>query len=149
MVFHVIHNSLWNYIFAVVGFIQPIVAIIMLVVLANKEVKIKRCHNVILGSMISVVIICIVGLIMGVQQRVDQNNANFSKQLMSEYGATSSRSFYEIDSDLLRSNEANTVFTKDGNDTSVFIKLVHSDGNQDTMVFNVIDEKSLFPKLTK
>jgi hypothetical protein len=74
------------------------------------------------------------------------NNAIFSKQLMDEYGVTSSRSFYDIESDLLQSKDASTIFTQDGEDTPVFVKLVNRDGRRYKMAFTVLDANSLYPK---
>jgi hypothetical protein len=83
-----------------------------------------------------------------VGQQFDQNEASFSKQLMDEYHATSNRSFHYISSNLDRSNESIAVFTVNGKDTSVLIKLVSRDGNKYTMSFNKLDEQAPYPGAT-
>lgn len=145
MVFQVIQNSPWHYILA---FGAMLLTLVLMVLTISSKVSAKL-KPWIVGAGIAVVIMCIVALVVGGQQRVDRNDANFSKQLMDEYGVTSSRSFYEIDLDFTRFDEARTVFTKDGKDTPIFIKLVNSDGKQETMAFTVIDDKALYPKPSK
>jgi hypothetical protein len=98
---------------------------------------------------IGVGILCGAGGCLLVYKTAALNNAHFSKQLMDEYHVTSSRSFYDIESDLFQSKEANTIFTQDGKDTPVFVKLISRDGKQYGMAFTVLDEKSLYPKSTK
>lgn len=77
------------------------------------------------------------------------NDAVFSERLMDEYHATSSRSFSSIAEDLYQFNDASTIFSADGKDTQVFVKLVNRGKNPITMVFTVIDAKSLYPKPSK
>jgi hypothetical protein len=101
------------------------------------------------GLGIALAFACIVGAFVVDHQRDAQNDANFNKQLMDEYGVTSSRNLYAIHLDFSRFDEARTVFTKDGKETPVYIKLVHSDDNHYEMAFTVIDQASLFPKLNK
>lgn len=84
-----------------------------------------------------------------VNQDSAQNNASFSKQLMDEYHATSSRSFSSIDYDLRRSSGPTAVFNRDGKDTLVFIRLVTRDGDKSTITFTTIDGNSLYPKSSK
>ncbi|MNR63290.1 hypothetical protein D3C85_1855460 [compost metagenome] len=51
--------------------------------------------------------------------------------------------------DFTEYNEAATVFTRDGKDTTVFVKKIGTDDKKITMVFTVVDEKSLYPKTEK
>jgi hypothetical protein len=145
MVFQILQDSPWHDIFAISG----IFAIVLMVTLSIACKRFSRLQLCILGVMFAVSIASIIGLAVGSHQRDAQNDANFSKQLMDEYGVTSSRSLYEIKLDFTRFDEARTIFTKDGKDTPVYIKLVHSDDKQYEMAFTVIDEKSLYPKLIK
>ena len=79
-------------------------------------------------------------------QGAEQNNANFSKQLMDEYHASSSKSFGRIQSDFADYNESSVVFTRDGQNTIVIIKRIDGNAQKVTMAFTVVDEKSLYPK---
>lgn len=72
--------------------------------------------------------------------------ATFNQKLMEEYGATSSRSILDMNNDFYKYNEATTTFTRDGVDTTVFVKRISDDDNKLKMVFTVVDEKSLYPK---
>lgn len=145
MVYQIIQESPWYLIFGTSG-ILLIPAMVLFLIFSKLGPKLT------VGIFVAgcaLVIACMIGVFVGGQQRVDQNDTNFSKQLMDEYGVTSSRSMYEINLDFSRFDEARTVFTKDGKEIPVYIKLVHKDDNQVTMDFTVIDEKSLFPKLNK
>lgn len=84
-----------------------------------------------------------------VKQDFDQINTSFSKQLMDEYRASSSRSFSSINYDLNPSSGATAVFTRDGKETPVFIRLVERDGEKVTMTFTALDDQSLYPKPSK
>lgn len=75
--------------------------------------------------------------------------ATFNQKLMEEYGATSSRSILDMNNDFYKYNEATTTFTRDGVDTTVFVKRVSNDDNKLKMVFTVVDAKSLYPKSGK
>lgn len=144
MVYQIIQDSVWHSIFVAGGIV------LMLAVLVFAAVSKKTRTSIwILACGFALVIVSGVGAFMVDNQRGVRNDASFSKQLMDEYGVTSSRSLYEIQLDFYRFDEARTVFTKDGKDIPVYIKLVHSDNKQAEMAFTVIDEKSLFPKLTK
>ena len=145
MVFQIVQDSVWHYIFGVGSFLL-IPAIVAFMIFSKLEVRLTL-GLVGLGS--ALVVASVVGAVVVDHQRGVQNDASFSKQLMDEYGVTSSRSFYEIQLNFYRFDEARTVFTKDGKDIPVYIKLVHSDNKQAEMVFTVVDEKSLFPKLTR
>lgn len=70
----------------------------------------------------------------------------FNQKLMEEYGATSSRSIVDMRNDFYKYNEATTTFTRDGVDTTVFVKKISDDNNKLKMVFTVVDEKALYPK---
>lgn len=84
-----------------------------------------------------------------VKQDYVQIDASFSKQLMDEYHATSSRSFPSINYDLGPSSGATAVFTRDGKDTPVFIRLINRDGEKITMTFTKLDDQSLYPAASK
>lgn len=104
-------------------------------------------------------VICVVGLVLGYgsglvnssifRDRTAQQEAKFSQQLEEEYNATSSRSLADMRRDFEEYNEAATVFTRDGKDTTVFVKKIGNDDKKITMVFTVVDEKSLYPKTEK
>lgn len=70
----------------------------------------------------------------------------FNQKLMEEYGATSSRSIVDMRNDFYKYNESTTTFTRDGVDTTVFVKRISDDNNKLKMVFTVVDEKALYPK---
>jgi hypothetical protein len=70
----------------------------------------------------------------------------FNQKLMEEYGATSSRSIVDMRNDFYKYNEATTTFTRDGVDTTVFVKKISDDNNKLKMVFTIVDEKALYPK---
>ena len=89
---------------------------------------------------------CLFGAMTITIQQKNQTNEAFSKQLMNEYHASSSESFSTIHGELSEYNEASIVMTRDGKDTPVFVKRVNHDDTKYTMVFTVLDEKSLYPK---
>lgn len=70
----------------------------------------------------------------------------FNQKLMEEYGATSSRSIVDMRNDFYKYNEATTTFTRDGVDTTVFVKKISDNDNKLKMVFTMVDEKALYPK---
>jgi hypothetical protein len=82
-------------------------------------------------------------------QNREKNDVGFSKQLMDVYGATSNRPFSEIKDDLSRHNETNAVFTQDGKETAVSIKLVTRDDKKIMLGFTVDDNKPFYPKPSK
>jgi lipopolysaccharide export LptBFGC system permease protein LptF len=146
MVYQMIQDSPWHIVLGAVGIVLIIAAIV--IALLNRDGP-GRFEKIALVSMLVIAFMCAIGAAVVSHQRNVQNDASFSKQLMDEYGVTSSRSFYEIQLDVSRFNEANTVFTKDGKDTPIFVKLVNSDGKHGTLVFTVIDKNSLYPKANK
>lgn len=145
MVYQIIQDSAWHYILGAGGLLL-IPAIAAFMIFSKLEVR-ATLGLAGLGS--ALVVASVVGVVIVDHQRDVQNDASFSKQLMDEYGVTSSRPLYALRLDFARFDEARTVFTKDGKDIPVYIKLVHSDNKQAEMAFTVVDEKSLFPKLTK
>lgn len=145
MVYQIIQDSPWHYILGIGGLI---LIPLLFVFLFWSNLKPKVTISIFCAGF-AVVVAGVVGVIVVDHQRDVQNDAGFSKQLMDEYGVTSSRPLYALRLDFARFDEARTVFTKDGKDIPVYIKLVHSDDKQAEMAFTVIDEKSLFPKLTK
>jgi hypothetical protein len=104
-------------------------------------------------------VICVTGLALGYGsalanssiygENTAQQEASFSQQLEEEYNAKSSRSLADMRKDFTAYNEAATVFTRDGKDTTVFVKKIGNDDKKITMVFTVVDEKSLYPKTEK
>lgn len=145
MVYQIIQDSVWHYIFGVGGFVLMLALALFLIWsrLSTRVTVWVFCTG------FALIIAGAVGAFVVDHERGVQNDANFSKQLMDEYGVTSSQSLRAIQMDFNRFDEARTVFIKDGKEIPVYIKLVHSDEQQIEMAFTVIDEKSLFPKLTK
>lgn len=104
-------------------------------------------------------VICVTGLALGYGsalanssiygENTAKQEASFSQQLEEEYNAKSSRSLADMRKDFTAYNEAATVFTRDGKDTTVFVKKIGNDDKKITMVFTVVDEKSLYPKAEK
>lgn len=79
----------------------------------------------------------------------DEMNERFKNKLAEKYDSTSSRSFDAMKYDLENSGEASTTLTRDGVETTVFIKVI-KDGsrNFDTMklALTVFNEGSLYPE---
>lgn len=145
MVYQIIQNSLFQNIigFGSVALTATIVGLIIFGRLSARTIL------KLIGVGLVLFIACLVGMIVGSHQRDAQNDASFSKQLMDEYGVTSSRNLYAIQLDFARFDEARTVFTKDGKETPVYIKLVDKDEKHYEMAFTVLDDKLLFPKVDK
>jgi hypothetical protein len=143
MAYQMIQDSPWRVILMSVGLVLIVVAIVTAALNTDKPGRLKVS---ILVAMIVIGFGCLGGEFMVSKQHDAQNDVSFSKQLMDEYHVTSSRTFYDIKSDLLQSKDASTIFTQDGKDTPVFVKLVSRDGQQYKMAFTVLDEKSLYAK---
>jgi hypothetical protein len=138
-----IDNSAWTVIY-ILGILAVVIAAVVLTAL----VKGTLSHTIVaVGLLVSLLMSC-GGIFLAVQNRVE-NDARFSQQLMDEYHVTSNRSLSAMQFDFNRYRGSDVVFTQDGRDTPVFVKLVSRDDNQVTMVFNVIDGSSVFPKPNK
>jgi hypothetical protein len=148
MVFQMVPDSPWLMIFWVAEAVS-ILAVFIILVLVKKNREDDHKLSV-LRRIFLVLIVCGVGCWIGMaaalHQQVEQNNVSFSEQLMNEYHATSSRSFSAIEVDFNRPNGVTAVFTRDGRDTPVIIKLVSRDGKKMTMELTLLDGKSLYPK---
>lgn len=142
MVFQ-IQDSIWTVIYAL-----AVVIIVLVVVMVTALVKGAVPGLGIFLMLVGIIISCVVALVLAVQNRTE-NDDNFSRQLMDEYHVTSNRSLSAMKTDFARYHGSNVVFTQDGKDTQVFVKQVASDGKEITMVFNVIDGNSLYPKPSK
>lgn len=142
MVFE-IQDSVWTVIYAL-----AVVIIILVVVMVTALVKGTVPGMGIFLMLVGIIISCVVALFLAVQNRVENDDA-FSRQLMDEYHVTSNRSLSAMKGDFARYHGSNVVFTQDGKDTQVFVKQVASDDKKITMVFNVVDGSSVFPKLAK
>jgi hypothetical protein len=99
----------------------------------------------------SIVVLCVSG---GVSFALsydyeDKMNAEFSNQLASEYNASSSRSFEELQKDFSEDDRAETVFTRDGVETPVVITKIGEGSKTIKMEFIVIAEQPLYPKVAK
>lgn len=140
MVFHVVQDSLWAFVLGAVVFI-------LIAVLITLAVKNKMTDKILMGGLMALVIFSGSSLICFYQTNV-QNNASFSKQLMDEYKSTSRRPFTAIQADLYRDQEAKDVFTRNGKETPVSIRLVSRDDNKMTMEFTVVGS-SPYPKSDK
>lgn len=142
MVFE-IQDSIWTVII-----ILGILAIIVFAGVITAFIKGKLSSTgIAVGLLVAMVMSC-GALFLVAKDRSDQD-ASFSRQLMDEYNATSSSPFSAIEKDLSRHDEARTVFTKDGKDTQIFVKLVGRDDNKTTMEFIVIDDTALYQKSNK
>ena len=145
MVFQFDQDFFWRDLFGFGG-------VALVVVLGLIFIFVKMPDKLMITTVITALVV-VIGAIAGVLgqdfARQAQHDANFSKQLMDEYHASSNRSLAEIQSDFARYNESNVIFTKDGKDTAVSIKRTDIDREQVTMVFTVIDEKTLYPKSIK
>lgn len=76
-------------------------------------------------------------------------NKRFNDQLAEKYDSTSSRSFAGMKYDLENSGEASTTLTRDGVETTVFLKVI-KDGTKNfhtmKLALTVFDEGSLYPE---
>lgn len=136
-------DSVWTVII-----ILGILAVVVAAVALTGLVKGTLSHTVVaVGLFVSLLMSC-GGLFLVAKDRSD-TDASFSKQLMEEYHATSSRPLSAIHADISRYHEANAVFTQDGTDTPVTIKMADGNDNKVTMVFTVMNDKSLYPKPSK
>lgn len=136
-------DSVWTVII-LLGIMAVVVAAVALIGLAKGTLS----HTVVaVGLFVSLLMSC-GGLFLAAKDRSDQD-ASFSKQLMDEYRATSSRPLSAIQRDVYRHHEATAVFTQDGRDTPVAIKVAEGSDNKVTMVFTVMNDKSLYPKPSK
>lgn len=140
MEFQIIQGSVWAIVLMVAAWIATYV--LVMAVIRN---SVGVAEVVIL---LSVVILGTVGSTMLSFQNREKNDASFSKQLMDEYGATSNRPLSAIREDLTRKDETNAVFTQEGKDSAVSIKLANRDDNKLMMAFTV-DNKPFYPKPVK
>jgi hypothetical protein len=147
MVFQLVQDSPWLMIFWVAE-VVAILAVFIVLVLVNKNRDDDQKLSV-LRRMFLVLAVCGLGCWIGMaaalHQQVAQNQVSFSKQLMDEYHATSSRSFSTIDHDSKPSNRTTTVLTRDGKDTPVSIQIVKRDEKEIMMAFHVLDDNSPYP----
>jgi hypothetical protein len=141
MEFQLVQGSVWTIVLMVAAWIATYVLVMALI---RKSVGVAE-----LVILLSVIILGTVGSTMLSVQNRDKNDASFSKQLMDEYGATSSRPLSDIKEDLTRHDQTDAVFTQDGKDTPVSIKLVNRDDKKITMGFTVGDNKPFYPKPVK
>jgi hypothetical protein len=145
MVFQIVQESPWHNIFGWGGLF--LIAMIMIVAIFGKwPLKITVW---IMSSLFALAVASLVGMFVVDGQRDAENNASFSQQLMDEYHVTSSRDLSGIRRDFYRFDEARTVFTQDGKETPVFIKLLRKNDKMIIMDFTVIDDKALYPKPSK
>lgn len=98
---------------------------------------------------IGVALVFAAGAMVLAHRTASLNNASFSRQLMDEYCVTSSRSLYQIEASFSDPYEANTVFTRDGVETSVLVKRLNTDRQKMYLSFNVLGDDSLYPKPSK
>lgn len=97
--------------------------------------------------------IVVVGLIVAAtlvgDAGTDEMNKRFNDKLAEKYDSTSSRSFAAMKYDLENSGEASTVLTRDGVETTVFLKVI-KDGSKNfhtmKLALTVFDEGSLYPE---
>jgi Na+/H+-dicarboxylate symporter len=155
MLFQEIQESPWLTICKIVEVIS-IFSLIISCVILREIIEIKKDNFKPSIFWKRMLLICVasffgsvIGVCLGSYQQAGQNNANFSKQLMDEYHATSSRPYSDIDYDSKPSNVATTVLTRDGKDTPVVVQIVKRDGKEITMAFHVLDDNSLYPKTNK
>lgn len=144
MVFQIVQESPWHNIFGWGGL--ALAAGIIIVMASKIPFKIAVWT---ISSLFVLLVACVVGAFVVDGQHTSENNARFSQQLMDEYHVTSTRDLSSIREDFYRFDEARTVFTQDGKETPVFIKLIHKDDEKIDMAFTVIDDKDLFPKPSK
>lgn len=136
-------DSVWTVII-----ILGVAAVIVFAGVITALVKGKLSSTGIVVGLLASMLMSCGALFLAAKDRSDQD-ASFSQQLMSEYNVTSNRPFSAIQRDLSRHHESRTVFTKDGRDTQIFVKLVSRDDNKTTMEFVVIDDTALYPKSSK
>lgn len=142
MVFQFAQGSPWNLFFAAFALLAFLGALSSLL-FARRSPKWAACAAL---SLLTLACASALGAFVIGNQQVAEDNARFSQQLMDEYHVTSSRDLSSIRNSFYHFDEARTVFTQDGKETPVFIKLIHKDDEKIDMAFTVIDEKDLFPK---
>lgn len=136
-------DSVWTVII-----ILGVLAVVVAAVALTGLVKGTLSHTVVaVGLFVSLLMSC-GGLFLVAKDRSDQD-ASFSKQLMDEYHATSSRPLSAIQRDFSRYHEANAVFTQDGKDTPVSVQLIEGNDKKVAIVFTVMNDKSFYPKPSK
>lgn len=109
-----------------------------------KGIKMDPVPGSIICSVLA--ILCVMSLTPLEKRTAATNEENFRRQLKDEYNATSSRSFAAIRGDLHQYSESSTVFTQDGVDTQVFVKVLNADRDRITMAFTVVNNEALYPK---
>jgi hypothetical protein len=147
MIFQINRSSTWKILLQIYSVVIPaLAALIAGIILSGSDSPETRTMGVILFVVGVIGIGCLIWLTSHIRVKAD---TSFSNQLMDEYHAKSSRSFSAIEEDLYRSYGTSTVFTRDGKDTSVFIRRINQDGKKTTMTFTVIDDNSFYPKPSK
>lgn len=145
MVFQIVQDSPWRNVF-VFGCVFVSLALMLFAYFGKTSPK---ATIAIFAAGFSLFVAGLVGILVGDELSRGQSDASFSKQLMDEYHATSSRSFQEISLEFASGDEANTVFTEDGKETRVFVKFIKREGHTMTMAFTVLEDKALYPKAKK
>jgi hypothetical protein len=141
MEFEIIQGSVWTIALMVAVWVATYVLVLGLI---RNSLSVAS-----LVILLSVIILGTVGSAMLSFQNREKNDASFSKQLMDVYGAKSNRPFSDIKDDLTRHDETNAVFTQEGKETTVSIKLVNRDDKKIMLGFTVDDNKPFYPKPVK
>lgn len=122
-------------------------ALVPALVLFDRKDKYTVKRLVVTGVLL---VATLAGAVISGSQHHANMEANFRQKLQEEYGATSSRSYADIANSLGMHGETSTILTRDGVDTTVFIKSVKAeqkDAQTRKLIFTVVDESSLYPKV--